>query len=150
MAAPVFTLTYVAIVEAGAFGVLAFGGVPFAVTLARTYPERPAPCCYVAASGQAVKLPPGRYRCTRTVYHKYGYATFEIHIPGHERVLFHVGNLEDDSDGCVLVGERFDDFNPAPGIGESRAGFKQFMIRAADLQAFTLEVLDASALPVVA
>lgn len=140
--AALFTLLRVAGRPEGAFGVLLFGDWPFALTIERTYPDAPKPCCHRMASGQYVKLPPGRYRCTRSVFLKGGYATFEIHVEGHERILFHKGNREEDFDGCIGIGESFHDFGPAPGVAASAAGFREFMVRAADLALFDLDVVD--------
>jgi hypothetical protein len=50
-------------------------------------------------------IPAGVYRCARTVYQKHGFLTFEImDVPGRSRILFHPGNTEEDTEGCVLVG----------------------------------------------
>lgn len=117
--------------EYGAFGVLKYMGVPFAVTLEKTY-ERP---------GEPVlKIPPGRYRCTRTWFIHGGYWTYEIHVPGHERILFHIGNVQADVDGCVAVGEEFEPINGKPGIKFSGRGFAEFMRLTANAQEFEIEV----------
>jgi hypothetical protein len=47
---------------------------------------------------------PGIYLMKKDFYHKGGYPTFEIEYPGHDRVLVHKGNHQDDSKLCVLVG----------------------------------------------
>jgi hypothetical protein len=50
-------------------------------------------------------IPPGLYLLRRTVYQKYGYETFEVtDVPGRTRILFHPGNTEEDTEGCILVG----------------------------------------------
>jgi hypothetical protein len=51
-------------------------------------------------------IPAGTYKVLRTIYYKHGYETFEIIVPGRSRILFHPGNTEEDTDGCVLVGMR--------------------------------------------
>jgi hypothetical protein len=129
----------VAVKAEGAFGVLKVHdpihdpvGTPFAVTLERTY---------TVDSVEIVKIPSGRYECTRDYYHAGEYVTYEIHVPAHARMLFHVGNRERDSEGCVLVGESFHDFGDTPGIGSSRRGFREFMERTGGRSRFLLEVV---------
>lgn len=53
---------------------------------------------------------PGRYRCVRGPHRlKVGgpvFETFEVTgVPGHTGILFHVGNYNRDSKGCILVGD---------------------------------------------
>jgi len=50
-------------------------------------------------------IPPGQYALKRTIYVKHGYPTFEVmDVPGRTRILFHPGNTEEDTEGCILVG----------------------------------------------
>lgn len=133
-----FGLDRVRVLPEGAFGVLSHAGQPFAVTLERTYP--------FAGGRQMVKIPQGRHHCTPTVFHNgrpAPYATFEIIVPGHSRLLFHRGNIEDDSEGCILVAESYGLLRGAPAVLASAAGFDEFM-RLADSQPFDLEVREWS------
>jgi hypothetical protein len=55
------------------------------------------------------KLPKGVYTCQRGEHRLSGsptpFITFEImNVPGHTGMLFHKGNFNADSDGCVLLG----------------------------------------------
>src|SRR5258708_4198840 len=57
------------------------------------------------------KLPVGIFTCQRSQHQLEGMAspfiTFEIMaVPGHSNILFHWGNYNQDSSGCVLVGRR--------------------------------------------
>lgn len=117
--------------EAGRFGVLVENEFPRLVTLEHTF------------ENNRVVIPEGVWPCTRTIFHKprVPYATFEIHVPGHDRVLFHRGNKEDDSRGCVLVGRRFG----GGGILDSALGFADFMERRSGLDEFDLRVIDRKA-----
>lgn len=133
--APDFILQRVAVRPEGAFGVLlqTVGpkdniGVPFAVTLERTY-DHPN-------GRQMVKIPIGRWGCARTHFHRGGYDTYEIIVPGHTRLLFHKGNVEAHSDGCVLVGESFTEV----GVAASAVGLAQFLSRVGGRAEFELEV----------
>ena len=124
-----FQIKRIAILNSGAFGVLLHNGVPFAVTLERTYDP-----------GNTVKIGNGFHECHRSRYNKGGYDTFEITVPGHDRILFHKGNTELHSEGCVLVAESFAVFGDKPGVALSADGFAEFMKRAADADSFTLDV----------
>ncbi len=136
-------LQRVAVGPEGAFGVLLRQGEPpFAVTLERTYPREGA--------SEAPKIPAGRWRCTRSFFHRGGYATFEIHVPGFSRLLFHRGNLETDSEGCVLVGERFDRFGWQSGVGQSALAHAELMTMLRGIDECELVVLDPPAVPMKA
>src|SRR3990167_6421963 len=84
----------------GTFGMLADeSNVPFCLTLERSWRDN--------RKGESC-IPPGEYRCIRSVYNKGGYATFEVICPPREQVKFHIGNIDDDSHGCILLGEQFE------------------------------------------
>lgn len=66
--------------------------------------------------------------------------TFEITgVTGHTNLLFHWGNYDDDSDGCVLVGRSMKD-EIVQSITNSRETFIEFMKHNAGIDLFTLEV----------
>lgn len=131
MSDPDFELVRVSRHDAGAFGVLLQYGLPFAVTLERTF-------------GADVVIPPGEYPCRRTTFRRKGYETFEVIVPGHDRVLFHIGNLEEDSEGCILVGLEFGEIQGKPGVLLSRIGFLRFMGRTGKRRQFVLRVREVS------
>lgn len=123
---PDLELLRVSITSDGAFGVLLIDGVPAGpVSLERTYPVAES----TPHGPQFVKIPPGDYDCTRTRFWRGGgVETFEITgVVGHSRLLFHSGNQELDSDGCVLLGQRFGLFKGRPAVLESRLAFGTFM-----------------------
>lgn len=101
---------------------------PFAVALERTF------------ENLRTVLGAGRYPCLKTRYYRGGYDTFEIIVPGHERVLFHRGNVETHSKGCVLVGERFGLFGEHAGVADSAKAFDEFWRLTKDRDAFDLAV----------
>jgi hypothetical protein len=135
-------LVRVSVAPEGAFGVLLQDGVPLGpVTIERSYPVAAS----MPRSLQFVKIPPGRYRCKRTRFLRGGYDTFEITgVVGHDRLLFHAGNSENDSEGCVLVGQRFGRVGPNPGVLSSRMGFAEFMQFMGRREVFELLVRDPS------
>jgi hypothetical protein len=116
----------------GAFGVLLQHDIPFAVTLERTYQTDQI---------VATKIPAGRYPCTLTRFEHGGYLTYEIHVPGHSRILFHKGNISLDSEGCVLVAESFGQIKGGPAIMDSASGFCEFFQLAGGRSDFVLEVV---------
>lgn len=120
--------------EDGRFGVLCIEDPidaprPFATTCERTFENK-----------RTVIQAHNTYRCKRTWYHKGGYETFEILVPGHSRVLFHKGNKETDSEACVLVAESFT-FYGQTQIGDSKGGFGEFMALMKGVDEFDLVVI---------
>ena len=86
-------------------------------------------------------IPPGVYKCERGLHKLDGmikpFTTYEItDVKGHSGLLFHAGNTENDSHGCVLLGlERKDDM-----ILHSRAAFTAFMNVLEGVEHFELRV----------
>ncbi len=78
-----FQLKRVAIHDYGAFGVLCFNRIPFAVTLERTFEAQ-----------NRIVIEYGIYKCTQSYYYKGKYSTYEIEVENHSRILFHKGNKE--------------------------------------------------------
>ena len=126
----------------GTFGVLIADGIPFAVTVERRWNGN--------RSGESC-IPPGRYkavRCRRSA--EYGYAdspkfgdTFVIEdVHGRNQILFHRGNIDDDTHGCIIVGEQFDRLNGEPAVLASAKGFGEFLALTlgAGIEEFDFEV----------
>ncbi len=139
--APLFQLQHVGPPHPfGQFGALLCRGVPFAVTIERTYE---------ILGTLITKIPAGIYRCVRTTFY-HGkpepYVTFEIVVEGHARTLFHRGNVASDVDGCVAVANSYDDITgprgTEHGIAASAKGFAELMALAAGRTEVYLEVID--------
>lgn len=120
-------LKTVALREDGCFSVLLWDGRPFAVSVERTFEDGPV-------------IENGKYLCKRDFYHKGGYPTFEIIIEGHDRVLFHRGNVETHSEACVIVAESFGVLGEETAVLDSKGGFSEFMSLASGLESFGMEV----------
>lgn len=120
-----FTLNRTDFKDTGIFGTLEGEGLEFH-TLEHAYDCKP-------------KLPNGTYTCVRGQHmlHSGPVEAFEIqHVPGHTGILIHVGNYNDDSDGCVLIGlTRYGD-----AITGSRVAFNQFMGKLTGVNEFKLTV----------
>lgn len=113
------------------YGVLARDGVPFAVTLERPWLDNRA---------RESCIPAGVYLCKRVQSPKFG-DTFEVtSVPGRSHILFHKGNVAEDSLGCILVGESFNPVKGKPGITASAEGYGEFMALQRGLNTFTLTV----------
>jgi hypothetical protein len=70
--------------------------------------------------------------------------TFEVtDVPGRSHILFHKGNLEDDSHGCILVGESFNPVLGRPGITSSKEGFEEFMHMLSMVNEFPIDIVEA-------
>lgn len=122
--------------EYGTFGTLLEGGVPFAVTL-----ERP----WINNKRNESCIPIGSYNCKKYYSSKHG-STFEIldvlNRGNGEAIIFHIGNLDDDSRGCILIGEEFGILNGEPAILRSGLGFGEFMRKLAGKNWFKLIIMD--------
>lgn len=87
------------------------------------------------------KLLCGSYLCVKSVHQLSNgipFETFEITgLAGHFGILFHVGNWNEDSSGCVLVGQSIDN----SCLMRSAIAFQDFMDRLKGLNSFNLIVL---------
>lgn len=92
------------------------------------------------------KLPDGEYSCLRGTHRltsmDHDFETFEIlNVPGHSNILLHTGNYDQDSEGCVLLGEQIiEQTNGEWWISSSRAAFARFIAAQAGCDSFTLTV----------
>lgn len=68
----------------------------------------------------------GAYHCKR--FHGVRWPdTFEIDVPGHSAVLFHAGNVEADTKGCVLLGSTVGKLKGNRAVLNSGETFKRFL-----------------------
>lgn len=128
-------LVRVAVRPEGAFGVLKFDGLPIALTLERTYEQD---------GRQFTKIPCGRWRCRRTFFVRGSYESYEVLVPGHSRLLFHRGNTEGDSEGCILVGKEIGTLNGQPAILRSLDAYLAFMRVMDGLETADLTVTEGA------
>lgn len=106
---------------------------------------------YRALTGEwLAKIPEGFFTCVRGEHHLHGmknpFTTFEVTgVAGHAGLLFHWGNLNRDSEGCILLGDQVSAGAGAQGtemILNSRVTFKKFMELQARISSFQLMVID--------
>lgn len=89
----------------------------------------------------APKIPQGAYICVRGKHQLEGmtepFETFEITgVEGHTGLLFHKGNLDKDSSGCVLLGL----IRSESEVLNSQGGFSKFMNFLNGVETFELHV----------
>lgn len=94
------------------------------------------------------KIPIGEYKCVRGNHRLHEedkeFETFEVtKIADHSGILFHVGNYNKDSDGCILVGEGFGaKLDGGKMIVKSKEAFKKLMDLQKECDSFDLKVED--------
>ena len=129
----------------GTFGVMFYQNklgewIPFCVTLERKWQNN--------EKGKSCIPRPSEYLCKRVTSPTFG-NTFEIMVEGRSAILFHKGNLDDDSHGCVLVGEMFDPIYDkawqgwSPGVAASGKGFAEFLDKLKNENEFKLVIEEA-------
>lgn len=125
-------LIRVAYGEKGTFGVLLYDKYPFAVTV-----ERP----WVENKRNVSCIPEGTYVCKRILSPKFG-DTFEVTgVPNRSAILFHKGNISEDTHGCIIVGEQFHLWpDRRPSIAASKQGFEEFMYLTRHVNEFHLVI----------
>jgi len=115
--------------DRGVFGILLLNSQVFCPTLERpwVYNERDISC-----------IPEQIYFCRRVMSPKFG-ETFEVqNVQQRDNILFHVGNVIEDSLGCILLGSSFGMLGEDRGIIDSREAFKSFMKKLEGIEIFPL------------
>ena len=104
--------------KAGTFGVLKINKSVFCATL-----EPPDNMNAQNISSIPVK----QYLCNKRISKKYG-ETFEVkNVPGRSDILFHAGNVVDNTKGCILLGQYFGKLRGNRAVLNSGFTFKKFM-----------------------
>jgi hypothetical protein len=111
--------------EQGYIGVLLFDGVIFCFTLEK----------------DDTFVKPGSYHCQPFHGTKWP-NTYELLVNGHTDVLFHAGNVEADTKGCILLGATTDKLKGERAVLNSGVTFKRFLDKLGDTAFFTLYVTN--------
>jgi hypothetical protein len=115
----------------GIFSVLFLDDVPRFFTLEHSFDLKPA-------------VPAGTYTCIRGLHRLskgFPFQTYEIMgVEGHSGILFHPGNTNADSEGCVLLGTGTALTGDALEVVNSRAAFAAFLTWANNRPSFELLV----------
>lgn len=130
-------LKRISYIKDGTFGVLV-SDEPFALTCEREWLDnKPEVSC----------IPTGEYICKRVNSPRFG-NTFEVTgVAGRTNILLHSGNTEDDSKGCILVGEEFGAVNGKTAVLSSKRGFAEFLERVRDVEEFKLIIEGSNDVP---
>jgi len=110
------------------YGVLLNEGIPFALTL-----EDP----WLGNMPNVSCIPLGHYRAVK---HHFGDTFWIQDVPGRSEILFHKGNTQHDTHGCILVGESFSHVLGEDGITGSKEGFAEFMRILEGVDEFNLDI----------
>ena len=97
------------------------------------------------------KVPPGVFECVRGTHALHDgreFETFEVTgVKGHAGILFHHGNWNEDSEGCILTGDALTEApDPKNGgavadlVTNTDAAFARFMAAEAGEATFSLTV----------
>lgn len=106
-------------------------------------------CCTLepdAGDPKKFRIPEGVYDCRRFHGTKWP-DTFEIVLKGHTAILFHAGNVEADTEGCILLGSSFGNLRGERAILNSGVTFKKFLEITANYNTFPLLITDHYLLP---
>jgi hypothetical protein len=123
-------LKRVAANQDGTFGVFIIDGVPICVTLEEEQ----------GGNQKDTAIPAGNYE-TETYSGTIFKDVFILkNVPNRSAILIHWGNTEDNTAGCILVGQYYANFNGKTGVAASVNTFKQ--LRALLPNKFTLEITD--------
>lgn len=122
--------------EDGTPGVLSIGGMPICLTMERKWANN-----QIGISC----IPTGQYLCKRVQSPKFG-DTFEITgVSGRTEILFHSGNIDDDSHGCVILGECFEPWKDGSlSVQSSKIAFREFLARLKGENQFVLNVREVA------
>jgi hypothetical protein len=123
--------------SSGIFGTMVDSDDSFLLqTLEHAYPMSPDPV--TISTSYLPKVPAGQYTCVRGVHslsNGIPFETFEVtNVPGHTGILFHPGNTEEDSEGCILLGTT----KVGNMIFQSRDAFAIFMETLEMIQSFEI------------
>ena len=131
-----YLLKRISMTDKGVFGVLIDeDNIPFVLTL-----ERP----WINNQKGVSCIPSGTYECQRVNTPKHGEVFQVINVPDRDSILIHKGNIDEDSQGCILVGENFayNIKNGQPGVSSSGAAFDEFMGKLKGQSKFTLRIVE--------
>ena len=87
-------------------------------------------------------IPAQQYRCKRYCSNRYQ-DTFQVmNVPGRTKILFHAGNFNEHTEGCILLGQRWGRLKAARAILNSGNTFKQFMEVMDGVDEFSLTIVE--------
>ena len=102
----------------GMFGVLLVQDEVFCVTLEPPYTEnlRDISC-----------IPSGQYIIRKHRSPRFGNTYIVCHVPNRTNILFHAGNVDRDTEGCILLGSSWGKLSGRRAVLNSGTTFRAFM-----------------------
>lgn len=109
--------------EEGTFGSLTINGNPFCVTLEpkRAQNESNISC-----------IPTGQYLVKKYNSPKYGWTWQVKNVPERDFILFHAGNVDDHTKGCIILASSFGKLWGKWAVLNSGETFKNFLSQLKD------------------
>lgn len=87
-------------------------------------------------------IPAGQYACEKVISPKFGETYQILDVPDRDYVLFHAGNRISDTEGCILVAEKFGKLYGELAILNSGKTFKNFMAGLSEYQRLSLTIRE--------
>ena len=88
-------------------------------------------------------IPCGQYRCVRYTAPTYGETFMVKEVTGRSDILFHWGNYDHNSKGCILVGNGINYHDKLLAINSSKDTFRRFMKKLDPYDEFILTVSES-------
>ncbi len=85
-------------------------------------------------------IPIQQYMCKRIISPKFGETFMVAGVPDRTNVLFHKGNTEDDTLGCILLGQTVGKLKGQRAVLNSGKSFDKFMLAMLGRQMFHLTI----------
>jgi hypothetical protein len=109
--------------EYGTFGVLKVSKQVFCVTLE---PRDQLNAPFISS------IPAQQYMCRRYSSTRYGQTWLVEKVPDRQLILFHPGNIDKHTEGCILLGEHFGKLRGDRAVLNSGVTFRNFMTLTRD------------------
>jgi hypothetical protein len=103
--------------EHGTFGVLKINKALFCFTLEPKDFEN---------KKNVSSIPTGQYMCQDHHSHRFGDVYQVMNVPDRDMILFHPGNTDDDTKGCILLGQSLGRLGARRAVLNSGKTFKAF------------------------
>jgi hypothetical protein len=120
--------------DGATFGVMMVGDKPEFVTLEESWRdnERMVSC-----------IPQGRYTIKLHRSPKFGLCYKVMDVPERSEILIHVGNTNEDTTGCILLGQKYGMISDRLGIIGSRLAVSRFMQLMSGITEAELTIISA-------
>ena len=87
-------------------------------------------------------IPAQQYICKRIISPKYGLCFEVTNVPGRSHVLIHPGNIDDHTEGCIIVGQYWGKLGENRSVNNSGNTYKGFMEKMRGRDEFHLTISE--------